>query len=196
VSSQSRFVCILLAGLLAGGAAHAADPAKPKTTAATAPAKGLNLKIGYIDANLLLQKSPQAMAASDEMNKKFDARQKDLKAEQDKIKGKMDQFKKNSAIMSPAEQQDEQNEIDDMQSDLGRKSAEFQDDVNAERNAQLNKLQQDIYKAVQEFAQANGYNLIAGENMLFYFDKSMDVTDQVMVQMQKDFKTESSKGGN
>src|SRR5690242_18183280 len=136
------------------------------------------------------------MAATDEMNKKFDARQKDLKADQDKIKGKMDLFKKNSAIMSPAELQDEQNEIDDLQSEFGRKSAEFQDDVNAERNAQLNKLQQDIFKAVQEFAQANGYNLIAGENMLFYFDKSMDVTDQVMAQMEKDFKAENAKGGN
>jgi outer membrane protein len=196
VSSQSRIVCILLAGLLAAGTAQAAGPAKPKAAAAPAQAKGLNLKIGYIDANLLLQKSPQAMAATDEMNKKFDARQKDLKADQDKIKSKMDLFKKNSAIMSPAELQDEQTEIDDLQSEFGRKSAEFQDDVNAERNAQLNKLQQDIFKAVQEFAQANGYNLIAGENMLFYFDKSMDVTDQVMAQMQKDFKTENAKGGN
>jgi Skp family chaperone for outer membrane proteins len=52
-----------------------------------------------------------------------------------------------------------------------------------------------VLKAVQEFAQSQKYNLIVGDGV-FYKDNSVDVTDQVLAQMQKDFKAESAASGN
>src|SRR5579863_9532221 len=115
-------------------------------------AQAADIKIGVVDMQTLLQKSPQGQAASQEMSKKFDSRKKDLMAEQDKIKNLQDQLSKNGAVMSQAQLQDTQGQLDELQRDFGRKSSDFQDDYNMERNAQLSKLQQDVLKAVQEFA--------------------------------------------
>jgi Skp family chaperone for outer membrane proteins len=57
------------------------------------------------------------------------------------------------------------------------------------RNAALSTLQQDALKAVQEFAQAQKYNVILGDSV--YADNSVDVTDQVLEQMKKDYQAAS-----
>jgi len=156
-------------------------------------AQAADVKIGVVDMPSLLQKSPQAQAASQEMAKKFDNRKKDLMAEQDKIKNLQDQLSKNGAVMSANQLQDAQSQLDELQRDFSRKQSDYMDDVNMERNAALSRLQQEVLKAVQEFAQEKKYNLIVGDGV-FYKDNSVDVTDQVLAQMQKDFKAESASG--
>ena len=159
-------------------------------------AQAADVKIGVVDMQTLLQKSPQGQAASQEMSKKFDTRKKDLVAEQDKIKNLQDQLSKNAAVMSATQAQDAQSQLDELQRDFSRKQSDYMDDVNMERNSVLSRLQQDVIKAVQEFAQAQKYNLVIPGDTIFYKDNTVDVTDQVLVQMQKDFKTESAAGGN
>ena len=159
-------------------------------------ARAADIKIGVVDMQTLLQKSPQGQAASQEMSKKFDSRKKDLVAEQDKIKNLQDQLSKNGAVMSANQLQDAQSQLDELQRDFGRKQSDYVDDVNTERNSVLSRLQQEVIKAVQEFAQAQKYNLVIPGDSIFYKDNTVDVTDQVLVQMQKDFKTESAASGN
>ena len=160
------------------------------------PAQAADIKIGVVDMQTLLQKSPQGQAASQEMSKKFDSRKKDLMAEQDKIKNLQDQLSKNGAVMSANQLQDAQSQLDELQRDFSRKQSDYVDDVNTERNSVLSRLQQDVIKAVQEFAQVQKYNLVIPGDSIFYRDSTVDVTDQVLAQMQKDFKTENAAGGN
>ena len=161
----------------------------------TVQAHAADLKIGVVDMSSLLQKSPQAQSASQEMAKKFDSRKKDLVSEQDKIKNLQDTLSKNGAVMSASQLQDSQAQLDELQRDFSRKQSDYMDDVNMERNAALSRLQQQVLKAVQEFAQAQKYNLIVGDGV-FYKDNTVDVTDQVLAQMQKDYKAESAASGN
>ena len=154
-----------------------------------------DIKIGVVDMPSLLQKSPQAQSASQDMAKKFDSRKKDLVAEQEKIKNLQDQLNKNGAVMSAGQLQDAQSQLDELQRDFSRKQSDYMDDVNMARNDALSRLQQQVLKAVQEFAQAQKYNLIVGDGV-FYKDNSVDVTDQVLAQMQKDYKAETAASGN
>ncbi|MFI4967704.1 MAG: OmpH family outer membrane protein [Gammaproteobacteria bacterium] len=165
------------------------------TLAVTVQAQAADLKIGVVDMPSLLQKSPQAQSASQDMAKKFDSRKKDLMAEQDKIKNLQDQLNKNGAVMSASQLQDSQSQLDELQRDFSRKQSDYMDDVNMERNSALSRLQQQVLKAVQEFAQSQKYNLIVGDGV-FYKDNSVDVTDQVLAQMQKDFKAETAASGS
>ncbi len=152
-------------------------------------------KIGVVNMAKLLQQAPQAQEATKVMHDKFDNRSKALQAEQDKIKNLQDQINRNGAIMSAAQLQSLQNQLDSLQQDFNRKQVDFQDDVNAQRNEELGKLQQAILKAVQEFAKAQKYNLIIGEGV-FYADGTVDVTDKVLDQLQKDFQTRQHKSGS
>ncbi|HEY1771977.1 MAG TPA: OmpH family outer membrane protein [Gammaproteobacteria bacterium] len=148
-------------------------------------AQAADLKIGAVKMGMLMEKSPQGAALKADMAKKFEGRQKDLVAEQDKLKTLQDQLNKNGATMSTSQVQDAQSQIDDLQRDFSRKASDFQDDAAMARNQALSTLQQDALKAVQEFAQAQKYNVILGDSV--YADSSIDVTDQVLEQMKKDY---------
>jgi outer membrane protein len=181
VTIKSSILAVLLAGSAAGLAtgAQAAD-----------------LKIGYIKTSTLLQKSPQAQAASTDMAKRFDQRKKDLDAQMTKIKNLEDDLSRNGATMSAQQAQEEQNQHDELQRDASRKQSDLMDDFNVARNAALNSLQQAMMKAAQEFAQSQKYSLILADNVV-YADSAIDVTDQVLAQMQKDYKASGdAKGGN
>ncbi|MGH8369616.1 MAG: OmpH family outer membrane protein, partial [Gammaproteobacteria bacterium] len=148
-----------------------------------------------VNMEKLMQESPQAHAALQLMKKKFGGRGADLVAEQTKIKGLHDKITKNGAKMTAGQLQDAQTELDDLQRDYSRKQSDLQDDVNAEKNQEIAKLQRDIYEAVQVFAKGKKYNLIIGEGV-FYADGTVDITDQVLAQLQKDFQSQDSKSGN
>ncbi|MDE2092036.1 MAG: OmpH family outer membrane protein [Gammaproteobacteria bacterium] len=151
-----------------------------------------DLKIGVVSMAKLLSQSPQAQAASKEMQQKFDSRRKELLVQQDKIKNLQNQINRNGTVMSAAQLQDLQSQLDSLQQDFNRKQSDFMDDFNAQRNEELSRLQRDILKAVQEYAQAQKYNLIIGEGV-FYADSTVDVTDRVLGQLQKDFQSQSAQ---
>ncbi|MHB8423636.1 MAG: OmpH/Skp family outer membrane protein [Gammaproteobacteria bacterium] len=155
----------------------------------------VEIKIGVVNMAKLLQQAPQAQEATKVMHEKFDNRGKTLQAEQDKIKNLQDQINRNGAIMSASQLQNLQTQLDTLQQDFNRKQVDFQDDVNAERNEELGKLQQAILKAVQEFAKTQKYNLIIGEGV-FYADGTVDVTGKVLDQLQKDFQTRHHNSGS
>lgn len=155
--------------------------------------RAAEIKIGVVDMATLLQKSPQATAATAALHKKFDVRNKALQAEQDKVKKLQDQINRNGAVMSASQLQGLQTQLDNLQQDLNQKQQDFSSDFNTQRNDELRTIQQSILKAVDEYAKAKGYNLIIGEGV-FYADGTVDVTNQVLAQLQKDFK--STGGGN
>jgi outer membrane protein len=146
-----------------------------------------DVKIGVVDRSILLQKSPQAEAATRLMHQKFDSRGNDLTAQQNKIKDLQDQINRNGAVMSASQLQTLENQLDSLQQDFRRKSDDFQADLNTQRNQELSDLQAAIDTAAQKFAKSQNYNLIIDKGVAYYADSTVDVTNQVLDQMQKDF---------
>ncbi|MGH8279111.1 MAG: OmpH family outer membrane protein [Gammaproteobacteria bacterium] len=158
-------------------------------------AQAAEVKIGVVDMAALLQKSPQAAAATAALHRKFDARSKALQEEQDKVKNLQDQINRNGAVMSASQLQGLQTQLDNLQQDLSQKQSDFSSDFNTQRNEELRTIQQAILKAVNEYAKAQGYNLIIGEGV-FYADGSVDITNQVLAQLQKNFKAGGAATGS
>ncbi|MGA9856010.1 MAG: OmpH family outer membrane protein [Gammaproteobacteria bacterium] len=150
------------------------------------------IKIGVVDRAILLQKSPQAEAATKLMHQKFDSRGNDLTAQQNKIKDLQDQINRNGAVMSASQLQTLENQLDSQQQDFRRKQDDFTSDVNSQRNQELGELQAAIDTAARKFAKAQNYNLILDKGVAYYADSTVDVTDQVLNQMQKDFKAQTN----
>ena len=153
-----------------------------------AGAQAADLKIGIIKTQSLMQKSPQAAAINAEMSKKFDQRKKDLEAKLAQLKTMEDDLNRNGSTMSQSQIQDEQARHDELQRDASRDQSDLVDDINAARNAAYSTMQQAVVKAAQEFAQAQKYSLILADSVV-YADNAIDVTDQVLAQMQKDYKS-------
>lgn len=154
-----------------------------------------NLKIGVVDFGRLMQDSPQGKAETRRLRDKFNRRSQEIMAEQEKVKKLRDDIDKNGAVMSSSALQDKQSELAEMQRDLNRKQSDLQDDINVEKSNAINNLQQLIGQAVTEFAKTNHYNLIIGAGV-YYADDSVNVTAQVLAQMQKDYKSRRPGSGN
>lgn len=151
------------------------------------------LKIGVVDRQVLLQQSPQVHEAQRIMHEKFDSRYKEMQADQNKIKKLQDQINRNGSVMSANQLQTLENQLDSMQQEFRRKQDDLQADVNTQRNQEIGQLQTAIDKAAEEFAKKKNYNLILDKSFTFYADNTVDVTNQVLNQMQKDFKSQSGK---
>ncbi len=154
------------------------------------------IKIGVVDRAILLQKSPQAEAATKLMHQKFDSRGNDLTAQQNKIKDLQDQINRNGAVMSASQLQTLENQLDSLQQDFRRKQDDFTSDVNNQRNQELADLQAAIDVAAQKYAKAQHYNLIIDKGVAYYADSTVDITDQVLSQMQKDFNSQKNPPSN
>ena len=146
-----------------------------------------NLKIGVISFGRLLHDSPQGQAAQRRLNEKIMPRRSAIQAEQKKARELQDDINKNGSVMSSSALQEKQSRLSEMQRDLSRKESDLQDEASQEQNNELTLLQQEVARAVNEFAKKNHYNLIIGSGV-YYADDTVNVTAQILAQMQQDYK--------
>lgn len=154
---------------------------------------GAELKVGVVNMGKLLKEAPQAQIASKSLSDEFGPRKRELMNQQQKLDALQGKLDKDGAVMSDAERQDTQRQIQDLQRDFTRKQKEFMEDVNVRRNKALDNLQRVLLKEVQDFATENHYDLILGEG-IFYASKTVDVTDQILVRLQKAARAQAKAG--
>ncbi|HQU15135.1 MAG: hypothetical protein B7Z66_06040 [Chromatiales bacterium 21-64-14] len=137
------------------------------------------LKIGFVNPATLLEKAPQAKAASNLLEQEFAPRQKKLESEQARIQKQEAKLERDGAVMSQPEQQKLQREILNDRRELKRKQDEFREDLNIRRNDELGKLEQVIRQAILTLAKEQHYDLIVSDGVL-YASPRVDMTDQVL----------------
>lgn len=155
--------------------------------AAAAPAWA-DLKIGYVNYARLMQESPQAKAAQEVLRSEFASRQKQLQGEQVALKAKEEQLQKDGATMTTEQRDKAENELRSGNRELSQKVNEYQDDFNARQNEELSKLQKTLVEEVQSYAQAQKFDLMLAEGVIFS-SPALDVTPQVLSALQ-------SRGGS
>ena len=101
-------------------------------------------KIGVVDAQRLLEESPQGKAMLESMRSEFAPRQRTLQAQQQTLKAKQDKLQKDGATMSEDQRQRAEKELRDGARDLQRARQEFQDDISARRNEEMSRLQRTL----------------------------------------------------
>lgn len=147
-------------------------------------ATAAELRIGFVNPALILQKAPQAKAASDKLEHEFAPRQKKLAAEQGEIQKLQQALSRNGAVMSKARRDKVRNEIISRQRELKRKEDQFREDLTARRNDELGKLERKIHEAILQVAHSGHYDLIVSDGVL-YASKRVDVTGQVLQRLEQ-----------
>jgi len=150
---------------------------------AAAPAWA-ELKIGYVNYNMLLQASPAGKAIADSLQSEIMQRQRELQALQQSLKARADKLAKDGATMSEDQRAREDKDIQAGERELQRKQSEAQEEVNSDRNEQLSKLQKSIIEQVGSFAKSQNYDLVVAENSVIYFNPSLDITQQVLAMLE------------
>ena len=149
----------------------------------SAPAMAQQVKIGVIDYARLFEESPQAKALKDALSAEFGPRLQQLVAQEQAFKTRTEKFQKDSATMTADQKSKAEKELRDTARDLERKKAELQDDSNAKRQEEMNKLQRTLISEVREYAKAQNFDVVLADGVI-YHTPTIDITSQVLQALQ------------
>jgi outer membrane protein len=137
------------------------------------------VKIGVVDYARLFDESPQAKTLKDALNAEFGPRVQQLVSSEQALKARSEKFQKDSATMTADQKSKAEKDLRDGLRDLERKKQELQDDSNAKRQEEMNKLQRTLIGEVREYAKAQNYDVVIADGVI-YHTATVDITPAVL----------------
>ena len=137
------------------------------------------VKIGVVDIAKLFAESPQAKVVQEGLRAEFQPRLQQLVAQEQALKTRNDKYQKDLATMAADQRTKAEKDLRDSAREIERKKAELQDDSNAKRQEEMNKLQRLLFGEVSEYAKAQGYDVVIAEGVL-YATPAIDITTAVL----------------
>jgi outer membrane protein len=141
-------------------------------------------KIGIVDAQRLMQESPQGKAVSEAMRSEFAPRQRTLQAQEQALKAKQEKLQKDGATMTEEQRTRADKELRDGARDFERARGEFQDDINARRNEEMSRLQRTLGEEVRTYAKSQNFDLVLTAEVVVYAASTYDITPAVLAAIQ------------
>ena len=156
------------------------------------PVAAQEMKIGVVNLPAVIERAPQTKAAMDALQEEFAPRQREFQAKQAEYEELAAKAQKDLAVMGETERRNAEGKLRELQRDLTRLQTEFQEDINLRQNEEYGLLQRSILKEVQDFAEAQGFDLIVGDGVL-YANSSVNVTDEVLRAVEANYQATSAR---
>ncbi len=141
------------------------------------------VKIGFVNAEKVLEKAPQVEAARKRLEREFRPRDQELVAMQKEIKRLEEKLARDRDVMSEAQREKLERKIRAKRRELKRAQDEFREDFNIRRNEEFDKLQRQIHKAIIDLAKDEKFDLILGDGVI-YASPKVDITDKVLKRLK------------
>ena len=151
------------------------------------PTAAQELKLGVVSVPILMDRAPQAKVAMDSLEQEFQPRQREIVAKQRDFEELTAKAQRDVAVMGETERRNLERDLREMQREVTRLQTEFREDLNLRRNEELGKLQRALLQEVQAYAQAQGFDLVVGDGVL-YASSAVNITDLVLQAMEANFK--------
>ena len=166
---QLKFIpCGVVAATLAGALLCAAP-----VHAQDAPGR-----VGVVNLDRILHDAVQAKDASAKLEQEFSARKKTIDDAGAALKAASDQFDREMPTLSDSQRQARQRQLVDQDRELQRKSREYQEDLNARKQEELQHIIDRVNRVVKQLAESEKYDVILQDPA--YFNPRVDITDKVI----------------
>ena len=156
------------------------------------PAVAQELKIGVVNIQALMEQAPQTKIAMDALQEEFAPRQREFAARQKEFEDLQAKAQKDYAVMGETERSNAERELRDLQRDVTRLQSEFREDLNLRQNEELGRLQRALLQEVQGYAEAEGYDLVVGDGVLFA-SAGVNITDDVLQAVESNFQATGAR---
>lgn len=156
------------------------------------PAAAQELKIGVVNVPVLMDRAPQTKAAMDALQEEFAPRQREFMAKQKELEDLNAKIQKDVSVMGETERRNAEKNLRDLQRDVARIQQEFREDLELRQNEELGYLQRSLLKEVQDYAQAQGYDLVVGDGVLFA-STAVNITEEVLRTVEANFQAQGAR---
>ena len=169
---------VAVSGVAAMAAAPAALAQNANNASANNASSSAGVRIGLVNLDRLLRESAPAKAAQTKLEQEFSKREKDINDADAALKTASDRFQRDLPTLSDSQRQQRQRQLADMDRDLQRKRGEFQDDLNARKQEELQKILDRANQVVKQIAESDRYDVILQDAV--YVSPRLDITDKVI----------------
>ncbi|MES9870909.1 MAG: OmpH family outer membrane protein, partial [Sedimenticola sp.] len=135
------------------------------TLGGMASAEGI--RIGVVNPNKLVEKSPQYDQVRKELEGEFKRRNEDLIAKQKQLKKLEDKLSRDSAVMSASEVKRLEQDIRSRKRQLKNTRDEYREDLNLRRSEELNKLLRYVTEVVNQVAAEEKLDLVLSQGIVY-----------------------------
>ena len=147
--------------------------------ASAMPASAQETKIGVVSLQAIVERAPQTKAVMEALREEFAPRERQIVAKQKEIEDLQAKVQKDLAVMGETERRNAEKNLRDLGREFERMRTEYQEDSNLRQNEEFGVLQRSVLKEVQDYAQAQGYDLIVGDGVL-YVSSAANITEDVL----------------
>lgn len=146
---------------------------------AVAAAHAQEFRIGFVNTDRIFREANMAKAAQAKLEQEFARREKELNDQGASIKGMVEKFEKEAPTLSESQRATRQKQLADQDRDFQRKRREFQEDLNARRNEELQQVIERANRIVKQVAETEKYDLVLQEPVV-YVNPKHDITEKVI----------------
>ncbi len=141
-------------------------------------ASAQEFKVGIVNLDRIFREANSAKAAQTKLEAEFGKREKELNDVATQLKTLSDKFEREAPTLSETQRNTRQKQLVDQDRDFQRKRREFQEDLNARKNEELQQVIERANRVVKTLAEAEKYDLIIQEAV--YVNPKHDITDKVL----------------
>jgi outer membrane protein len=137
-----------------------------------------DFRVGFVNTDRIFREANTAKAAQAKLEQEFSRREKDLNDMGTGLKSASERFEREAPTLSEAQRAQRQKALIDQDREFQRKRREFQEDLNARKNEELQQVLDRANRVVRQVAEQEKYDLILQEAV--YINPKHDITDKVI----------------
>jgi outer membrane protein len=141
-------------------------------------AQAQDFRVGFVNTDRIFREANTAKAAQAKLEQEFSRREKELNDVGSNLKSLSDKFEREAPTLSEAQRAQRQKQLVDQDREFQRKRREFQEDLNARKNEELQQVLERANKVVKAVAEAEKYDVVLQEAV--YINPKHDITDKVI----------------
>ena len=142
-------------------------------------------KTAYINSKVLLEQSPQAVAANAELQKQFGDREQSLRKLAKEIQQMEGTYKNDNAVMSADQKQKAEDNIVLNKRRFQFEQQSLKEDLQSKQRELLQKVQIEIKAIIETYGRENGYDFIFTDSSIAYASDAVNVTEKILNELNK-----------
>jgi outer membrane protein len=142
-------------------------------------------KSAFINSKVLLERSPQAMAANKELQQQFGEREQSLRKLAEGIQQMEKTYQTDSAIMSEEQKRKAEDNIVQNKRRFQFEQQSLKEDLQSKQRELLQGVQAAIKAVIQSYGKENGYDFIFTDTSIAYASEAVDITEDILQELNK-----------
>jgi outer membrane protein len=137
-----------------------------------------DFRVGFVNTDRIFREANTAKSAQAKLEQEFSKREKDINDMGNALKAASEKFEREAPTLSESQRVQRQKQLADQDRDFQRKRREFQEDLNARKNEELQQVLDRANRVVKQVAEQEKYDVILQEAV--YINPKHDITDKVI----------------